>query len=558
LALTENHFTAFRTHVYNTTYTTLHKHPDAFHSNLEPPAEETDYPLCELVIYLQQYPLDLALVESFGVDGIEKELHSPMGLKKLHAPELKMSMIAFSPDCGYVLESDGPPLYMPRQSDHLRGLKSEVWLSRTSYHLLGLGAVLWMHLLLSRRQVAEANTPSRKNRISAVTLNIITTVDGVVGVTLAIFVVMTETLYKSFAFAFAASAMTLFVGLNFLAAVESVHYQDRERERRQNQALSNSHRTTNPYNADPPRYYDTGSVLIMSADQANLVPSPDGNREDSSVSRRGWVYKRTTLLFVILFFIGTWTKNRNPDHELFSHNLSLAKRDFLDFTSLLISLSLWIPQIYRNAIRNCDKAFKWEYVLGQSFLRLTPAAYIYIYSNNVFDHPSEPLKFYFLTGWILAQLSLLSIQFVLGPRWGIPSSWLPHAYDYHPILREDDETSRIILGYTEKQSSTHSGRAWPVARERKPSEIKVDKHRRAFDCAICMQAVHVPVAPASFHDTKNDNDKRGGGATSILLLSSRRSYMITPCRHVFHTKCLEAAMRYRLQCPICREGLPAL
>jgi hypothetical protein len=61
-----------------------------------------------------------------------------------------------------------------------------------------------------------------------------------------------------------------------------------------------------------------------------------------------------------------------------------------------------------------------------------------------------------------------------------------------------------------------------------------------------LHAVDVPVVAA---------DVREGGGAAFLW---RRRYMVTPCRHVFHSKCLEAAMRYRLQCPICREGLPPL
>jgi len=30
--------------------------------------------------------------------------------------------------------------------------------------------------------------------------------------------------------------------------------------------------------------------------------------------------------------------------------------------------------------------------------------------------------------------------------------------------------------------------------------------------------------------------------------------MVTPCRHVFHSNCLEGWMRFRLQCPNCRYG----
>ena len=38
----------------------------------------------------------------------------------------------------------------------------------------------------------------------------------------------------------------------------------------------------------------------------------------------------------------------------------------------------------------------------------------------------------------------------------------------------------------------------------------------------------------------------------------RAGYMLTPCNHLFHSECLERAMAYKLECPVCRTGLPPL
>jgi hypothetical protein len=70
------------------------------------------------------------------------------------------------------------------------------------------------------------------------------------------------------------------------------------------------------------------------------------------------------------------------------------------------------------------------------------------------------------------------------------------------------------------------------------------------DCAICMQVLEVPVVGAG-----EDASTSAGGVAGML---ARRLYMVTPCRHVFHSNCLEGWMRFRLQCPICRENLPPL
>ena len=77
-----------------------------------------------------------------------------------------------------------------------------------------------------------------------------------------------------------------------------------------------------------------------------------------------------------------------------------------------------------------------------------------------------------------------------------------------------------------------------------------DRKKVMFDCAICMQDIEVPVLPAP---STAGGTSVADGASSIL---SRRTYMVTPCRHIFHTACLESWMRLRLQCPICRDTIP--
>ena len=144
---------------------------------------------------------------------------------------------------------------------------------------------------------------------------------------------------------------------------------------------------------------------------------------------------------------------------------------------------------------------------------------------------------------------VLWIQEWAGPRVGIPRGLLPRAYDYHPILPVDDlEAAQPFSAATPTSPSTtplhgvSGGGARPGL--------------RSFDCAICMHPVEVLTAAAG----AGGGESVGGGGVSGGLggLVTRRSYMVTPCRHVFHAVCLEGWMRMRLQCPICRNQLPPL
>jgi hypothetical protein len=237
---------------------------------------------------------------------------------------------------------------------------------------------------------------------------------------------------------------------------------------------------------------------------------------------------------------------------------SILQRGF--FTLLaFIYLSFWIPQITRNVQRNCRRALEWDFVLGQSALRLLPFAYFYAYPHNILFATVDYYSLAVLVIWQWLQVVALGSQDLLGPRWFVRDTWVPPAYDYHPILRYDEEGATLPLGATNTASSPPTSRRASVSGtettgrrnslQHKESRDK-GKGKRTFDCAICMQDLEVPVVEAG------DNSDVASASGSFVL--ARRLYMVTPCRHIFHTPCLEGWMKYRLQCPNCREGLPPL
>lgn len=180
-------------------------------------------------------------------------------------------------------------------------------------------------------------------------------------------------------------------------------------------------------------------------------------------------------------------------------------------------LSFWVPQIYRNTMRNSRRALKFEFVFGQSCLRLAPFVYFYTVSDNVLSITIDRNAAYVLIAWVWIQVCVLVSQEILGPRFFIRSAWAPPAYDYHPVLREDDEESgaSMPIGFTQATSS-------PTSKAGESSE----HGRRIFDCAICMQNLEVPVVPAG-------GDGSGGSTAAAGSIFSRRNYMVTPCRYEF-------------------------
>ncbi|KAH3663668.1 hypothetical protein OGAPHI_005069 [Ogataea philodendri] len=190
--------------------------------------------------------------------------------------------------------------------------------------------------------------------------------------------------------------------------------------------------------------------------------------------------------------------------------------------------SFWVPQIYRNVIRGSRKSFRRDFIVGTSIIRFLPIAYLNLFENPFYHHRDYKLVI-LLAGWLAVQNGLLYLQELFGPRFFLPDKYLPKTYDYHPLLSfEDLENSFNVDHEVVDSSQSHS--------------------KCKIDCTICMNSFEVPVL-------HKRHDKEDSGSVGLM---ARRAYMVTPCRHIFHTECLENWMKYKLQCPVCRNSLPPL
>ncbi|PPJ50961.1 hypothetical protein CBER1_06529 [Cercospora berteroae] len=577
--------------------------------------EATDdfvWPRCELVIYLQQMATSTNMQYGLAVlRFLERELRFPTGAFVPPPPDLHFSMLLFSPDCGFVLESQGPPDTIVQDGNHLVGPKLEVRYLHTRNHLLVFIGVLFAQITILMRQMREASTPSTRSRISLYTTILLVLSDGYVTMGLIVATTSVPALRVQFAGAgFIAFVNVAMLGMYFVRTIWQVQEPERERAvraeveedlrisqrlletlnrlRAERQAREqaaagggNPPNTTSAAETDPPAAQDTEAtgteqllpgtcpqvpapapadtgaspVFFMPSDQEGLLPitetAPPRNVDAMVASRMpsfGSLYAKSYGTLVIIVFISLLAMSwPGPVRRVFFILLSFCMTSY------------WVPQIVRNVQRNCRRALRWEFVIGQSVLRLVPFAYIHVYKNNVAFAEQDFYSMAILVLWLWVQIVVLGSQELIGPRWFVKASWksIPAAYDYHPILREDEEGGNLPVGFSEaagvaKEASAPSspvhervpslGRRTSIAKEPK------EKGKRVFDCAICMQDLEVPVVEAGA-----PSDAGGLGAN----LLARRTYMVTPCRHIFHTPCLEGWMKFRLQCPICRETLPS-
>ncbi len=476
---------------------------------------------------------------------------------------MTMSAVIFSPDCGFVLESKGPPAYTPQEGLHLAGPKLESYINLAKRHVLTYAAMLVMQVLLLMRQMREASTPSTRSRVSFYTIAMMSMGDGFafMGFLFASWLVDAAflTLIMTAFFAFFGVS---FFGMKFLMDIWIV--QSPERRAREPQNVNANIQPAVPAQATPipavvitpagadtlplpvtaPRPSDTGASPIIIPSDQDLDATEDENTtttqnatQNTPVNPRrefGALFARFYFLLLAIIFL-----------SIHATSWPTTLRSIYANLLAFVYLSFWTPQIYRNVMRNCRKALRWELVLGESLLRLAPFLYFYTVPSNVLFFETDWNGAYVLMAWVWIQVCFLSSQELFGPRFFVPNGWAPPAYDYHPVLREDDLEGGATMPVGFTQTSEDSGSA-----SEKPAESET-RGERVYDCAICRENIDVPIVPAG----ASDGEGAGGFGGSLL---GRRLYMVTPCRHIFHSVCLEGWMRFRLQCPICRETLPPL
>lgn len=523
-------------------------------------------PHCEYVVYAQVHPPlggDSAVTPDRAaavLAAIESELQRPLGAPIHPVPELRMSAVVWSPDCAFFLETKGPPDYAPGEANHLVGVKAEVHTHRIKTSILVYALVVLAQVRLLRDQMRESFTPSTMGRVSFWTISAMVIVDGMTFTTAATWVSSAgATFLPTLALMFT-SFLSMTIGGSFLAKIHEVQMPEGRARRShhhqqwQSVAAAAGSRATPvaPSPSAPPTPGATGPMLPGPATAANLpveepviIPSDQDVSAEiaaaaAAVARPATgagtapppgqalsfqaILGRFILFSLSVSFVGissvTWYSR---PRSLFLNACAFAY------------LSLWLPQICRNTLRNCRRALGWRFVAGQSLLRLLPMAYFWVAEDNFLYAHTDRRAFALLCAWVWLQMCALAAQEVLGPRFGVPAAWTPEAWDYHPVLREDSaEAGGLPVGLVADDAEAAGG------------EGGGGSSTRAVDCIICREVLEVPVMRAGDKD---------GTVASIL---ARRLYMVTPCRHIFHTACLEGWIRFRLQCPMCREELPPL
>ncbi|CCH45518.1 Transmembrane E3 ubiquitin-protein ligase 1 [Wickerhamomyces ciferrii] len=444
---------------------------------------------CEYIGYFHLNKVNLTLDE---IKNLDEELINPIGrpIDFDKVPKLNLSGLLYSPDCAINLE-------IPKAI----GIKKEIQIFQL-HQIIIVGIILLLaQIFLIMKQMNQTNTPSTISRISFWSICLMSLVDG----SLSMLYLLSSAVLNKLYLPLTVSAFLSFI----LASIFEMRYmisiyvsQLNERTLSlftalQGRAMDDNSDEYGDQQGQPPQQQEQ---------QQEQQPANDPIQDESQVS--GAIYSRfffTLIVFTFLILNSVmWPKHLRKNFE---------------YGLLLLLNSYWLPQVYRNIIRGSHRSFKWWFIGGTTLIRTTPIFYIFVMKSNVFQHHYDPTYFAIVIAWLGFQILLLFLQEIFGARFFLPKSLLPQTYNYHPVLTEQDLESGFGIEHN------HEAIDDPTTTINKDS----GDGSCTIDCAICMNSVNLPVLKSNFDQPSN--------------FIARRSYMVTPCRHIFHTQCLEAWMK---------------
>lgn len=465
--------------------------------------------MCEYVSYFQ---LEKTAYTQDQLRLIDEELANPQGIPipKVIPPLQISDALLYSPDCGIVLQS--------KKSKDFLGVRQEVSTARSRVMAIGVLLLAALELHLLARQMKNCRSPGQLSNVSSATVFLLQFWQLI---TIIYFILKSWEDKNLYLILTCVSLLALMLCLNQLRFLVSVlTAQTNERGTTWWEILRGSTRNADTQEAetndDSTQVPQTQAQPVQDAptNGDNIPPQmADEARYPNMIAFLGFTL--TCAALILISSITTWR---------------ITYRRVAEYCGFICVTSMWVPQFFRNTLKNRVRALLWEYTIGTSLLRFIPIIYLCLDKKNALRHHKDPMLVFTILSWLLFQLFFLYLQDRLGARFWVKDNWLPDQYNYHPVIRVKDLESGFssdILANMKSQTAK--------------DEIAVCE----VDCAICMASLQVPVLT----DDKEGNHKK---AYEALI----KEIMVTPCHHVFHTKCLEDWMIYKLQCPVCRCGLP--
>ena len=227
------------------------------------------------------------------------------------------------------------------------------------------------------------------------------------------------------------------------------------------------------------------------------------------------LFRKKLLRFYLLFYL-----------FLFITLISVKLWYSYFFLTFLLFASTWIFQIIYSTLKGTKPPMSYLYILSASFSKISICIYIKAYKNNIFGYRPNYIKVLLVSGVVFIEAMILCLQKILGPKFIIPKRFRKQGFNYYK------------------------------------NENEINENDKEIECVICLDKIgNLYISEEEINNIK-ENDLK---AKIIKFIekwknsqTNRGNYMLTPCHHLFHTKCLESWLNVKNQCPCCRQKIPPL
>ena len=188
----------------------------------------------------------------------------------------------------------------------------------------------------------------------------------------------------------------------------------------------------------------------------------------------------------------------------------------------------WLGQIIYSAKKGTKPSMPHSHIFLVTIFKAFVPIYLKCYPNSIFSFKPNYLKAFILDIVLIFEAIILSLQKLLGPKFFLTKKYKQPKFDYY------------------KQ------------------ENEIDEKTKNQECVICLENIgKISQFEESKENTENTKFNLEKFLEDLIKKYKHRNrnkgpYMITPCHHVFHSKCLEIWLEQKNECPYCRQRIPPL
>ena len=228
------------------------------------------------------------------------------------------------------------------------------------------------------------------------------------------------------------------------------------------------------------------------------------------------LFRKKLLRFYLLFYV-----------FLFTTLVSVKIWYSYFFFTFILFASTWICQIIYSAKQGTKPPMSYLYILSASASKISICFYLKAFKNNIFGYRPNYIKVFIVSSVIIIEAVILCLQKYLGAKFIIPKKFRKQGYNYYR------------------------------------NENEITENDKEIECVICLDKI----GNVSIYEDGRINNNKGNYIKKEFIKYieklkekqiNKGNYMLTPCHHLFHTKCLESWLNVKNQCPCCRQKIPPL